>query len=462
MRFWTLCLIFSLTLARVAIMPVQAADEEIVAVMDLTPQDAKPAEALAITNQLRSQLLKTGKFTLVDRSQMDAILKEQALQQSGCTSDECAVQVGKLLGVRKIVTGSVTKLSEQLWQVSLLMLDVETGKTLRNETETYEGTLITVIRTGVPDLAGQLAGIGAPARAPQGVIATPPPPPVRQQQAAVALPESGPVWRDPITGMEFVSVAGGEYEQGCHSGNGGECNNNEKPLRHVRVSPFWMAKTEVTVGQFKKFVDETGYRTESEQGGGCNTWTGQGFEPDAGANFRSPGFPQDESHPVVCVSSNDAQAFVKWLARKSGESYRLPSEAEWEFACRDRGKAIKYAWADGRASGNVADEAAKRQFSGWSIFTGYDDGYVYTAPVRSFSANGLGLFDMTGNVWEWTQDVYNDRVYQSGGDKVNVLRRAIRGGGWFSNPLAARCSVRALNDPRIRDGIVGFRLAMTK
>jgi formylglycine-generating enzyme required for sulfatase activity len=432
---------------------LHAADEELVAVMDLAPQAARPEEALAITNQLRTQLLKTGKFILVDRSQMAAILDEQAFQQAGCTSEECAVQVGKLLGVRKIISGSVTKLSEQLWQVSVLMLDVETAKTLRAETETYEGNLVTVIRAGVPDLAARLAGAAGPL----------------PQQAAITVPQSGTAFRDPTTGMEFVYVPGGEYEQGCHPGNGGECDDDEKPARQVRLSPFWMAKTEVTVAQFRQFANDSGYRTEAEQIGGCYYWTGEEWKQESSKTWRNPGFSQDDRHPVTCVSWNDAQAFIRWLAQKSGQSYRLPAEAEWEYACRDAGKPVKYAWGDGEprsggpALGNIADEQSGLT---WRV-KGYNDGHARTSPVGSFPANGLGLSDMTGNVWEWVQDIYNDKAYHSGATTDPIYqgsgaRRVLRGGGWDDFPRFVRCSDRVRLDPGIRYAYLGFRLARTK
>jgi formylglycine-generating enzyme required for sulfatase activity len=441
-------LLLLLFLSCACVAPLRAADEELVAVMDLIPEGARREEAVAISNQLRAQLLKTGKFTLVDRSQMTAILEEQALQQSGCTSDECAVQVGKLLGVRKILSGSLTKLSDQLWQVSLLMLDVESGKTLRAETETYDGSIATVIRTGVPDLAARLAGVGA-----------------SPQRAAITVPQTGSAFRDPITGMEFVFVPGGEYEQGCGSWNGGECDNDEKPTRRVGLRPFWLGKTEVTLGQFKQFVNESGYRTEAEMSGGCYGWTGSKFEPVVGTSYRNLHFTQDDRHPVACVSWNDTQAFAKWLAQKSEQPYRLPTETEWEYACRDGGKPVKYAWGDGRPAGNVADEAAKSQFSNMEIFSGYYDGYVFTAPVGSFAASGLGLFDMTGNVSEWTQDVYNDNAYQSGSTSDPIYlgygdRRVHRGGAWNDIPFFARCSDRDRGGvSAFRANFLGFRLA---
>jgi hypothetical protein len=216
-----------------------AGAKELIAVLDLSPQGARPEEAVALTEQLRAELLKTGQFTLVDRSQMDSILEEQAFQQAGCTSQECAVQVGRILGIRKIVSGRVTKISDQLWQVSVLLLDVESAETLRAETAVHEGGLAPLLRAEIPKLAAQLAMVERPtAGPPQPQAAAPPPAPtalvqppavpatptVPEQAAAVRTPALGAppqvqTWREPITGIEFVYVPGGEYEQGCGAWN---------------------------------------------------------------------------------------------------------------------------------------------------------------------------------------------------------------------------------------------------
>ena len=132
-------------------------EPDLVAVMDLDAVGATKAEASAITDRLREQLLKSGRFTLVDRTQMSAVLDEQALQQTGCTSQECAVQVGKVLGVRKLITGKVTKISDKQWLVNVTMTDVETSQTLRAEALPYEGTYFSLLTDGIVQLATRLS-----------------------------------------------------------------------------------------------------------------------------------------------------------------------------------------------------------------------------------------------------------------------------------------------------------------
>jgi hypothetical protein len=137
--------------------------KELVAVMDLVGVDARKAELSALSEELRAQLLQTGKFRVLDRQQLEAVLNEQALQQTGCTSQECAVQVGKVLGVRKMVTGRVTKVSDNLWQVSARLVDVETAETVRAVTVNQKGEFAALLTEGVVVLMARLSGSAAPA-----------------------------------------------------------------------------------------------------------------------------------------------------------------------------------------------------------------------------------------------------------------------------------------------------------
>jgi formylglycine-generating enzyme required for sulfatase activity len=272
----------------------------------------------------------------------------------------------------------------------------------------------------------------------------------------------GRIYKDPVTGMEFIFVKGGCFQMGDTFGDGG---SNERPVHEVCLNDFYLGKYEVTVGEFRKFVNETGYRTEAERGDGCFVYKGDKFEKERNRSWRDPGFPQDDRHPVVCVSWNDARGFADWLRGKGGREYRLPTEAEWEYAARSRGKNYKYSWGSGSPAGNVADLSVKRQFPGrpWAIWEGYDDGYVFTAPVGKFAPNELGLYDMTGNVWEWVSDWFDENYYKNSPKEnpqgpAGGAVRALRGGSWTNDPWYARASDRGGGDPAGRDGGIGFRL----
>lgn len=268
-------------------------------------------------------------------------------------------------------------------------------------------------------------------------------------------------YTDPTTGMEFVLVKGGSFQMGDSFGDG---ESDEKPVHEVSVNDFYMGKYEVTVGQFRKFVNDTGYRTEAEKGDGCYVPKSGSWSKDSSKNWKDSGYTQDESHPVVCVSWNDAKAYADWQSRQTGKNYRLPTEAEWEYAAKagtqtrnfwgnNKDDACRYANVSnkGRATGDVHD---------------CDDGYTYTSPVGSFQPNGFGLHDMIGNAWEWTNDWYDSGYYGKSprnnptGPNSGTYR-VLRGGSWSNKPQFVRASARNFDAPTRRYSSFGFRLART-
>ncbi len=183
---------------------------------------------------------------------------------------------------------------------------------------------------------------------------------------------------------------------------------DEHPQHRVRITkPFYLGSYHVTRGQFRQFVADTKCKTDAEKGERPEAF---GWNPDKkvfGFNekyyWRNAGFEQTDEHPAVNVSWNDAAAYCKWLCRKEGNAYRLPTEAEWEYACR-AGTTTRYASGDDPETlakvGNVADAAAKAKFPGWTWTIKANDGYVFTAPVGRFKPNAFGLYDMHGNAWQ--------------------------------------------------------------
>jgi formylglycine-generating enzyme required for sulfatase activity len=262
--------------------------------------------------------------------------------------------------------------------------------------------------------------------------------------------------------MDLTYVRGGCFSMGDIYGDG---EADERPVHEVCVSDFQLGTYEVTVGQFRRFVDATGYLTEAERGDGCFFNTGNEWRKDRAVAWRNPGYFQDDRHPVVCVSWNDAMAYATWLGRQLGQACRLPTEAEREYAARSGGKAYKYSWGIGGPAGNIADESTKRRYPGWVIWGGYDDGHVFTAPVGTFPPNELGLYDMTGNVWEWCWDWYGERYYgesyrnDPAGPPGGVFR-VLRGGAWFDTPAFLRTTDRLMNAPDLRNTNFGFRVAV--
>lgn len=262
-------------------------------------------------------------------------------------------------------------------------------------------------------------------------------------------PKSGSEFTDSSTGMKFVFVKGGCFEMGDTLGDGFE---DEKPVHIACVSDFYLGKYEVTVGQYRKFVQETHYRTDSENRDGC--LHGSEWRFDENISWRTPGFIQDDNHPVVCVSWNDAQAFIQWLNNSGGKSYRLPTEAEWEYSARSKGKTEKYAGT------NNGDELG--EYAWYNANSGN-----HTHPVGQKTQNSLGLYDMTGNAWEWCQDWFAEDYYSrsprnnpSGPPFGSSL--ILRGGSWYSDQQKARVTVRSFVFPTARSiNFNGFRLAIS-
>jgi formylglycine-generating enzyme required for sulfatase activity len=259
----------------------------------------------------------------------------------------------------------------------------------------------------------------------------------------------------------MVFVKGGCFQMGDVFS---DVPSNEKPAHEVCVDDFYIGKYEVTVGEFRRFTKETGYLTEAERQDGCHVWSGKVEIKKKQFNWRNTNFPQTDRDPVICISWNDATEYLKWLNEKEGRNFRLPSEAEWEYAARSRGKVYKYSWGNGGISGNIADAAAERELLGKTDVHGYDDGYVLTSPAGSFRPNELGLYDISGNVSEWTADWFGENYYMDSpkknpGGPINGTCKVIRGGSW--NPLLRpiQTTTRLCSIPGGRGSWLGFRAA---
>ena len=168
-------------------------------------------------------------------------------------------------------------------------------------------------------------------------------------------------------GMKLVYVPAGEYVMGS-SPEAAAKDPDEVPRHRVQISRgFYMGRTEVTRGQFAAFVEDAAWETQAEREGWAYAWKNGSFQIVHGASFRAAGFPQGDDHPVVCVSWTDASEFCRWLAHREGKRYRLPTEAEWEYACRAGSEAM-YQWGDRPEDGqgwcNVADLTAREEFAG--------------------------------------------------------------------------------------------------
>jgi formylglycine-generating enzyme required for sulfatase activity len=280
-------------------------------------------------------------------------------------------------------------------------------------------------------------------------------------------------------GITFVSIEPGTFMMGSPTT---EADRDADETQHrVTISKhFMMGTTHVTVAQFRAFVNATGYVTEAQKQGTGYAWTGSKWEKVKGATWLRPGFAQGDDHPVVDVSWNDAMAFCDWLSKTEGRRYRLPTEAEWEYCCR-AGTTTTYWWGDtpdgGAGHANCADATARARYPNWPGYFNWTDGYVFTSPVGHFAPNAWGIYDMTGNAWEWCSDWYGkypegdvtdpqgptaEQATQIRAEDSGVVgpQRVMRGGSWHSRPKHGRCALRDHELPSFRNCIKGFRVVL--
>ncbi|MEJ2534719.1 MAG: formylglycine-generating enzyme family protein [Gammaproteobacteria bacterium] len=284
----------------------------------------------------------------------------------------------------------------------------------------------------------------------------------RIQDRFLALDGSGPA---------VVVIGPGSFAMGATAADR-DAEDDERPAHRVTLERgFALGLTEITVAEFGLFVQEAGYRTEAERDGRSPVWDEQlGRLADRdGVHWRHDyaGQPADGALPVLHVSWNDASAYVRWLSEATGQTYRLPTEAEFEYALRGGTRTI-YWWGDSRPSeplenlsGSEDQSPTGRHFS--NALRSYGDGYWGPAPVGSFQPNPWGLFDLAGNVSEWVQDCWHGNYTRapldgSAWENAGCARRVVRGAYWASAPEQARSSARISAPHGLHAPQVGFRV----
>ena len=273
--------------------------------------------------------------------------------------------------------------------------------------------------------------------------------------------------------LKLVQIPAGKFLMGSPES---EKDRDKEEIQHeVTISkPFYMGITHVTVDQFATFVKDSGYKTDAEKDGssvGSEIKDGTlDLKMVDGCSWRNPSFDQRGDHPVVQVSWNDAKAFCDWLSKKTGKTVSLPTEAQWEYACR-AGTKTAYPWGDdpdgGKGWANCGDQRLKKKLpnaaAAWMFF-GWDDGFVFTSPVGSYKANAFGLYDMNGNAWQWCQDRYGDYEKGAATDPTGAATgasRVLRGGSWLDLPRFCRAAYRNRHSPGYRHTYrLGFRVVL--
>ncbi len=302
-----------------------------------------------------------------------------------------------------------------------------------------------------------------------------------RDQAAAEKPEDG---TSNSLGMQLVAIPPGEFLMGAPDTDD-LARKDEKPPHRVRITRgIYMAAHEVTVGQFRAFVEATGFKTAAETDGrGSSGYdpARRGFEYDSpNYSWRVTGYSQDDKHPVVNVNWHDAQAFCKWLSKKEGRSYRLPTEAEWEFSGR-AGSSKRFVTEDAvrglRPAANLCDRALERLWDTATVrkygldpakiqFLPWDDGHAFTAPVGSYEPNALGLYDMLGNVGEFCADGYDADYYAASpvdnpaGPTKETKGHVVRGGTFLNDAHLVRVTSRVECSDKYRNYVIGFRVVL--
>lgn len=244
---------------------------------------------------------------------------------------------------------------------------------------------------------------------------------------------------------------------------------DERPQHTVTIAKaFALGQYPVTRGEFAEFVRETGHDPR-----GCYVYTRGEWILLKTRSWRNPGYVQSDQHPAVCVSYGDAQRYVQWLSKKTGKSYRLPTEAEWEYAARAGTTTARF-WGDGRDQACEFADVADLTGAGALRWNKHNkeqvfqcrDGFAYTAPVGSFRPNAFGLYDMLGNVFQWTEDCYHDSYNGAPSDgsawtSGKCEGRVQRGGSWSNGPRSTRSADRNGSPPAYRNVDIGFRVART-
>jgi formylglycine-generating enzyme required for sulfatase activity len=375
-----------------------------IAVWDLTAGNIPPTHAQDLTSILVSEITKLKKFEVYSQENVRTLAGWTAERMKlGCTDTQCLIALGQM-DIAKLISGRVGRIGNT-YSISLNFFDTQNARAVNAISEfcRSEDELIELIQLAVRKLLGEPLEVPTLAKA--------------EKPTSAAKPVE---YKDSVAGMEFIFVKGGCYEMGDTFGDG---LYKEKPVHEVCVSDFYLGKYEVTQGQWKKVM---------------------GSNPSI--------LKSSDDHPVENVNWNDVQEFIRRLNQTSGKNYRLPAEAEWEYAARSGGKKEKWA--------GTSNESELGEYAWYTANSGSQ-----THPVGQKKPNGLGFYDMSGNVWEWVNDWYDENYYKTspknnprGPDRGS--ERVLHGGSWRGSPGTVRAAFRFRGNPASRDEGIGFRLGI--
>ena len=380
----------------IILLPVIAMAQKKVAVMEVKAYEGvKPMHAIMIRGGMETAVGNAKGYEVYDRSNFEAIMQEQNFQRSGAVKDTDIKRLGEIAGVQYIIVPEAAVDGNEVY-INVRMLDVETGKFGGIHDKLCQCNAAD-IKQACEELGAELFGSGST------VLATNP--------NYLTITVNG-------VSFDMASVKGGSFVMGC---TGGDCYKNELPTHRVTLSSYYIGVYEVTQDLWKAVMEED-----------------------------APCKRQGDKLPVVSVNWNNAQAFIRKLNSLTGRNFRLPTEAEWEYAAKGgaKSKGCKY------SGSNTAGEVA------WT-----KDNSDRMQPVGTKKPNELGVYDMSGNVWEWCYDLYAN---YSDGEQTNPTgpsvgsKRCVRGGAYTTTVEANSCRVRhrAYTNPDEPYSDVGFRLVL--
>jgi formylglycine-generating enzyme required for sulfatase activity len=391
-----------------------------VAILDLEGIKCDKDTALAASEILRTEIGGIGAFRIIERTQLDKVMREQKFSYSELVDPKYAARIGKLLGAKYVSVGSVSRLGTT-YTVSIRFIDVETAEMVLGDSLTCKN------ESGLPELSRKLANEILNIKGASTISGT------DSSSEGENMLESrivGP-------GIKIIKIQSGSFFMGSNEGE-----NDQKPVHEVLLGSSWIGETEVTVGQYSAFLNETKPNDKQK-----NQWIlidkSTHINNEKGRYFAEPGW---ENNPIVNVSWDGAKAFCEHY------ELRLPTEAEWEYAA---GGNFHLKWSLGNIfeAKNYCCERNK----------GIQD--PPTKIVKSYSSNSFGLYDMSGNVSEWCNDWYGNYQNEKQNDPQgaeNGGSKVIKGGSWnkgFLNGQELRCAYRDGASPGFLSTSVGFRCA---
>jgi len=424
------------------------------AVLDFEGLGITEIEAKALTNRLRAILVQAGAYQVVERGKMDAILDEQGFQLSGCTSEECVVEVGQLLGVQKMLAGSISLIGKT-YSVEMRIIDVELGRIENTSTFDIKGEIDQLLTIGMknalnlllkrdnlsytsqnsPDISNKLVEPTESTSQSDFLLSVFRPNPKSISNISLLGPDN-------IESDSMIFVQGGVFLMGNNSGE-----KDESPVHEIEISSFYIGKYEVNYGKYIYFLNSIGVPSNGISNGyelivindpSCAIGYNNGI-----FYFKGNEYAKYITCPVTGITWNAALEYCKWIGG------RLPTEAEWEFAAKGGNLSQGYKYS---GSNNINEVA-------WYLSNSENKPHV----VGMLKQNELRIYDFSGNVQEWCSDLYNREYYQNSpknnptGPKTGSSH-VVRGGSWSLYPQLCRVTYRIGYSLEHKSNDTGFRV----